>query len=201
MAGAAIALRACLREQYERVFGRPWPVTASALVIASLNVFLFAFDRPWTVSDGIRNWGDWLLGLAGILNQPDLLSPFLHSGSVLNLGLLSGGLASALLSREFAIRAAPAAELLKGALGGLMMGCGVVLSFGCNVGGFFSALSALSLGGLAMMVGLAVGAYLGTGVLAREPAPAGSPTGFHTSLPATLLLNCHRPLFLSGFSP
>ena len=176
MAGAVIALRACLREQYERAFGRPWPVTASALVIASLNVFLFAFDRPWTVSDGIRNWGDWLLGLAGILNQPDLLSPFLHSGSVLNLGLLLGGLASALLSREFDIRAAPAAELVKGALGGLMMGCGAVLSFGCNVGGFFSALSALSLSGLAMMVGLAVGAYLGTGVLARETAPAGSPT-------------------------
>src|SRR3989338_8924067 len=98
MAGAPTALRACLRGQYHRAFGRPWPVTASALVIASLNVFLFAFDRPWTVSDGIRNWGDWLLRLAGFLNQPDLLSPFLQSGSVLNLGLLSGGLASALPS-------------------------------------------------------------------------------------------------------
>lgn len=174
--GAAIALRASLREQYERAFGRPWSVTASALVIASLNVFLFAFDRPWTASEGIRNWGDWLLQSAGILDQPDLLSPFLYSGSVLNLGLLLGGLASALLSREFDIRAAPAAELVKGAFGGLMMGCGAVLSFGCNVGGFFSALSALSLSGLGMMVGLAAGAFLGARVLAREARPAGSPT-------------------------
>src|ERR687896_131193 len=53
-----------LRAQYASVFSRPWPVIPSALVIAALNVFLFAFDRPWTASDGIRNWGEWLFRLA-----------------------------------------------------------------------------------------------------------------------------------------
>lgn len=175
MAGASETFRAFLREQYERVFGRPWPVLTSALVIASLNVFLFAFDRPWTASDGIRNWGDWLFRSVGMINQPDLLSPLLYSGSVLNLGLLLGGFSAALLSREFGVRMAPVAELVKGALGGLMMGCGAVLAFGCNIGGFFSALSALSLSGLAMMVGLAVGAFLGTRYLSREARLARSP--------------------------
>ncbi|MBI2988127.1 MAG: YeeE/YedE family protein [Deltaproteobacteria bacterium] len=168
MAGASITLRAFLREQYEKVFRRPWPVLTSALVIASLNVFLFAFDRPWTASDGIRNWGDWLSQSVGILKEPELLSPFLHSGSVLNLGLLLGAFAAALLSREFGIRTAPAAELVKGALGGVMMGWGAVLSFGCNIGGFFSALSALSLSGLAVMLGLGAGAFLGTRYLSWE---------------------------------
>ena len=60
----------------------------SALVIAALNVFLFAFDRPWTASDGLRNWGDSLLQLFGIVVQTDLLPPFLYSGSVLNFGLI-----------------------------------------------------------------------------------------------------------------
>ena len=78
----------------------------------------------------------------------------LYSGSVLNIGLLLGGLVAALLSREFAVRPAPGAELLKGALGGLFMGAGAMLSFGCNIGGFFSALAALSASGLAMMVGV-----------------------------------------------
>ena len=41
------------------------------------------------------------------------------------------------------------------------MGIGAAMAGGCNVGGFYTAFSALSLGGLAMMVGLFVGAYLG----------------------------------------
>ena len=37
-----------MHDQYNNVFSRPWPVIPSALIIAALNVFLFAFDRPWT---------------------------------------------------------------------------------------------------------------------------------------------------------
>ncbi len=159
---------AFLRDQYAKIFGRPWPVIPSALVIAALNVFLFTFDRPWTASDGVRNWGDWSFHAVGLIRQPDLLSPLLYSGSVLNLGLLLGGLAAALLSREFGIRPAPLNELVKGALGGLLMGGGAMLSFGCNIGGFFSAFSALSLSGVGMMGGLIIGAFLATRYLIRE---------------------------------
>jgi len=98
------------------------------------------------------------------------LPPLLYSGSVLNIGLLVGGLMAALLSREFAVRPAPVAELVKGSLGGLLMGAGAMLSFGCNIGGFFSALSALSASGLAMMAGLLGGAFIGTRYLIRENA-------------------------------
>jgi len=149
-------------EQYGQLFSRPWPVIPSALVIAALNVFLFAFDRPWTASEGLRNWGDSLLQLFGIIHQADLLPPFLFSGSVLNLGLFVGALAAALLSGEFGVRLAPVGELVKGALGGLFMGWGAMLSFGCNIGGFFSALSALSLSGVGMMAGLVIGSFAAT---------------------------------------
>ena len=149
-------------EQYGQLFSRPWPVIPSALVIAALNVFLFAFDRPWTASEGLRNWGDSLLQLFGIIHQADLLPPFLFSGSVLNLGLFVGALAAALLSGEFGVRLAPVGELVKGALGGLLMGWGAMLSFGCNIGGFFSALSALSLSGVGMMAGLVIGSFAAT---------------------------------------
>jgi len=156
-----MSFREVLREQYELAFARPWPVWTAALLIGPLNVFLFAFDKPWTASDGARNWGDWLLRGLGVLDRPDLIPPWLYSGSLLNLGVLVGALAAALLSREFAVRVAPAGELVKGGIGGLLMGVGAVLAFGCNVGGFFSATSALSLSGLAMMVGLGAGAYAG----------------------------------------
>ena len=43
-----------------------------------------------------------------------------------------------------------------------------MLAFGCNIGGFFSAVSALSLSGFGMMLGLGLGAFLGLRYLLRE---------------------------------
>src|SRR5437870_5296162 len=157
-----------LSEQYAVLFGRPWSIWGSAVLVATVNVFLFAFDRPWTASDGMRNWGDWVLTGLGIVRRPDLLVPWLYSGSLLNGGVLLGGLVAALLSSEFALRLPPRGELAKGAIGGLLMGVGAVLAFGCNIGGFLSATSALSLAGLAMMLGLGVGAVLGLRYLVWE---------------------------------
>jgi uncharacterized protein len=154
--------------QYAAVFGRPWPVWGAAILVATVNVFLFAFDRPWTASDGLRNWGDWVLTGLGLSHRPDLVAPWFYSGSLLNLGVLFGGLTAALLSREFAIRVPPPGEFVKGAGGGLLMGVGAMLAFGCNIGGFFSAVSALSLSGFGMMLGLGLGAFLGLRYLLWE---------------------------------
>jgi hypothetical protein len=156
------------REQYEALFGRPWAVWGAGVLIAVTNVLLFAFDRPFTASDGARNWGDWLLTGAGVVRRPDLIAPWLYSGSLLNLGVIAGALAAALLAREFAVRVPPAGELTKGALGGGLLGIGAMLALGCNIGGFFSATSALSLSGLAMMAGLVAGAWLGLRYLLWE---------------------------------
>ena len=59
-------MRPALSAQYAAVFGRPWPVWGAAVLVATVNVFLFAFDRPWTASDGLRNWGDWVLPGLGL---------------------------------------------------------------------------------------------------------------------------------------
>ena len=157
-----------LSAQYAAVFQRPWPVWGAAILVATINVFLFAFDRPWTASDGLRNWGDWVLTGLGFAPRADLVAPWLYSGSLLDLGVLLGGFAAALLSREFAIRVPPVGEIAKGLGGGLLMGTGAMLAFGCNIGGFFSAVSALSLAGFAMMVGLAAGAFVGLRYLLWE---------------------------------
>ena len=87
------------------MFARPWLVWGSAVLVATLNVFLFAFDRPWTASDGLRNWGDWVLtGARRSSAGRTSCAPWLYSGSLLNLGVIVGGTIAALLSREFAIR-------------------------------------------------------------------------------------------------
>jgi len=151
-------MRGSFAPQYAALFARPWMVWGSGVLVATLNVFLFAFDRPWTASDGLRNWGDWVLSGVGLVRRPDLLAPWFYSGSLLNLGVIVGGAIAALLSKEFAIRVPARAELAKGA------------AFGCNIGGFFSATSALSLSGLGMMLGLGAGAFLGLRYLIWEVA-------------------------------
>src|SRR5881398_4122366 len=117
-------MASALRAQWDALVSRAWPVWGAAVLVATVNVFLFAFDRPWTASDGMRNWGDWVLTGLGIVRRPDLLVPWLYSGSLLNGGVLLGGLVAALLSSEFAIRLPPRGELAKGAIGGLLMGVG-----------------------------------------------------------------------------
>ena len=154
--------------QYEALFARPWPVWGAAILMAAANVFLFAFDRPFTASDGVRNWGDWVLTGLGVVRRPDLIAPWLYSGSLLNVGVVVGALIAALLSREFALRVPARGELTKGLVGGVLLGCGAMLALGCNIGGFFSAVSALSLSGLGMMLGLGAGAFLGIRYLMWE---------------------------------
>src|SRR2546429_5270196 len=169
-----------LSAQYAVLFSRPWPVWGSAILVATVNVFLFAFDRPWTASDGMRNWGDWVLTGLGVVRRADLLAPWLYSGSLLNAGVLLGGLVAALLSSEFAVRVPPRGELVKGGCGGLLMGVGAVLAFGCNIGGFFSATSALSLAGPGMMPGLGAGGVLRLrylGLATEHPAHWSGGTG------------------------
>ena len=156
------------RQHYDALFAQPWAAWGAAVLIAATNVFLFAFDRPFTASDGVRNWGDWALTGLGLLSRPDLVAPWLYSGSLLNLGVIVGALAAALLSREFAIRVPVPGELVKGAAGGAMLGVGPMLALGCNIGGFFSAVSALSLSCLGMMTGLFVGAIVGLRYLVWE---------------------------------
>jgi uncharacterized protein len=177
-----VVMGAALKAQREAMFGRAWPVWGAAVVVATINVFLFAFDRPWTASDGMRNWGDWLFTGLGVIRRPDLVPPWLYAGSLLNLGVLVGGAAAALSAREFAIRVPARGELAKGAIGGALMGLGSMLAFGCNIGGFFSAISALSLAGFGMMLGLGLGAFLGLRYLLweLEHRPAWSSPGGRT---------------------
>ena len=152
---------------YRGLFGRQWPAWIGGVLFGILSILLFAWEKPWSVADGVRNWGDWLLNTVNVTDT-FIIAPHLYSTSVLNLGIIGGACAAALLARQFHIRGAPPWELLKGVIGGSLMGIGASLSFGCNIGGFFSATSALSLAGPVMMLGLMAGAVIGLKLLVWE---------------------------------
>lgn len=149
------------------LFGRQWAAWVAGILLAVANILLFAFEKPWSAADGVRNWGDWLFNSVGVADKI-IISPYLYSTSVLNFGVIVGALAAALLAGRFRVQGAPPFEILKGLVGGTLMGIGSAMAFGCNIGGFFSALSALSMAGIAMMLGLMAGVYLGLRLLILE---------------------------------
>ena len=152
---------------YARLFEKQWPMWVGGLLFGLLNVFMFAFEKPWSVADGVRNWGNWILNNLD-LTEITIINPHLYSTSVLNFGIIVGALSSALLAKQFQVRIAPIREFIKAVIGGTLMGVGASLSFGCNIGGFFSALSALSMSGIAMMAGLIIGSLIGLKILVWE---------------------------------
>ncbi len=144
---------------------RGWPEWLGGLLLGLLNVFFVIVAlKPFTIYTGFLNWGQTVysaLGLASVVGEPRA-HPLAERTSVGDIGLLVGAFLAALASSEFRLRVASPREYAEAALGGLLMATGVVLAFGCNWGGFFSALTALSAHGFAMFIGLIVGGYLGS---------------------------------------
>ena len=42
---------------YGTVFGRQWPAWVGGVLFGMLSIALFAWEKPWSVADGVRNWG------------------------------------------------------------------------------------------------------------------------------------------------
>lgn len=168
-----------LSESHGALFRKQWPAWVGGLILALVNIMLFAYEKPWSTADGARNWGDWILNTLNIADKT-IIPPQLYSTSLLNVGVIVGACAAALLARQFRIQGAPPFELFKGLVGGSLMGIGAAMAFGCNIGGFFSATSALSMAGFAMMAGLFIGVYIGLRLLILEATyldfSASSPT-------------------------
>jgi len=164
----ASVLVTILKDAYAKIFYKNWPVWLGGLLIGITSVITFAWARPWGVVRGLREWVDWLFYSFGIYSSHPAYSPHLSTSSILTFGLIWGAFASALLSKQFAIKTPPPFESVRGIIGGTLMGVGSAMAAGCNVGGFFSAISALSLSGIAMMAGLSIGAFLETRYLFWE---------------------------------
>ena len=161
------SLGSALKEGHGALFEKQWAAWVGGILLAMVNIMLFAYEKPWSAADGVRNWGDWFFNSLNIVDKI-IIPPHLYSTSLLNIGVIVGAFAAALLARKFRIQGAPPFEILKGLIGGSLMGIGAAMAFGCNIGGFFSATAALSMAGLAMMLGLLIGVYIGLHLLILE---------------------------------
>lgn len=183
MASAAVERRRHGNVGSDRSDGRgyswlrgPWPLIAGAVGLCAVNVAtLMLAGRPWGITSGFALWGSKITAAAGVdvaswaywqrPSQAEALadSVFANITSVMNFGIVLGALIAASLAGRFApVWKLPLRSVLAAVIGGLLMGYGARISFGCNIGAFFSGVASASLSGWLWFIAAFVGSYIGT---------------------------------------
>jgi uncharacterized membrane protein YedE/YeeE len=160
---------------WRRAVQGPWPLTAGAIGLALGNfATLYLAGRPWGITSALALWGSKAIAFLGVdvaswpywqgaraasLQQP----AFYDVTSVMDFGIIIGALLAAGLAGKFHPhwRIAPL-SLLGAGIGGLLLGYGARLAYGCNIGAYFSGIASGSLHGWCWLVAAFIGSILGT---------------------------------------
>jgi uncharacterized protein len=179
---ASIALAAAVIISVARARGanfapsRNYVVGGIAIGLLCIAVFV-AGGHPWSVTFGFTVWGAKAASALGLdLSHTAFWqwpgpkralaeSVLSDTSSLTDFGMLFGAMAAAAASKPFAATAwPPMRSLLAAAIGGLLMGWGARLGFGCNIGAFVAGVASGSLHGwiwfLAALPGCLVGIRL-----------------------------------------
>jgi hypothetical protein len=171
---------------WRRLVHGPWPLLAGGVALAALNALTLAIaGHPWTIT-----WAFALVGgktlqalgydlsgtefWSGEFQQAALARPLLADvTTVMDLGLLLGALLGAGLAGRFApAPGVPGRIVLATLAGGLLMGYGARIAYGCNIAGYFGGIASTSLHGwlwgAAAIVGTPVGVLLRRRLWRRE---------------------------------
>ena len=154
----------------------PWPLLAGALALAAVNIAtLVLAGRPWGVTASFALWGAKILSATGVnishwayWARPDLnaalnTSVFHDISSMMNFGIMLGALAAASLANNISQSIyIPARSLLASVLGGLLLGYGARIAYGCNIGAYFGGISSTSLHGWLWFAAAFAGSSVGT---------------------------------------
>jgi uncharacterized membrane protein YedE/YeeE len=153
----------------------PWPLLAGAAALALLNLAtLLVAGHPWSITWAFTLWG---AKTAAALGWDPNTSPFWNAPfqrtaldasllddvtSLMDLAIVIGALAAAAASGKFSLKFSLApGPLVAAVLGGLAMGYGARLAYGCNVGAFFSGVASTSLHGWLWIAAALPGTWLG----------------------------------------
>jgi len=159
----------------------PWSLGAGALALALLSgLTLLLAGRPWGVTWGFTLWAARLAQQLGWdpasseLWQQERFATALQAGlfdditSVMNLGIVLGAAAAAAAAGRLRFRSPPSASAVGASLlGGLLMGYGSWLSFGCNVGAYLAGIASTSLHGWLWILFALLGTALGVRLRSR----------------------------------
>lgn len=164
-----------------RLLCGPWPYYWGAIALALLNFLtLYLIGRPWAVALAYPLWGakaySWL-GLDRLLElevdfwaywmQPGresaLVEPLVSDvATVMNVGVILGAIVAAALANKLSLQwRLPWQNWLAAVAGGLMLGYGATIAYGCNIGAFFGGIVSGSLHGWLWLVAAFAGSFVG----------------------------------------
>jgi uncharacterized membrane protein YedE/YeeE len=164
------------RSGWARVARGPWPLAAGALGLAAVNIAtLVLAGRPWGITGAFTLWGGKIMTAVGVdlhawryfapaARQAELqASIFKDATSVMDFGLILGALGASTIAGRFAPTWRISARSLVAAVaGGLLLGYGARIAYGCNIGAFFSGVASGSLHGWVWFPSALAGNVLGT---------------------------------------
>jgi uncharacterized membrane protein YedE/YeeE len=153
----------------------PWPLLLSALLLALFNwLTLLIAGHPWSITWAFALWG---AKTATLMGWDPLSSTFWTSGfqenalhqsvfsdvtSVMNFGIMLGALLAAALAGKISPRLNMGWKpFIAAVIGGLLLGYGARLGYGCNIGAFFSGVASTSLHGWVWILAALLGNWIG----------------------------------------
>ena len=160
---------------WHRLYSGPWPLVVAGLLLAILNFATLAeAGHPWTITWAFSLWGakaatvlGWAPEAGSFWTAPfqsNALqsSIFTDTTSLMNMGLLIGAFASASAAGR-AIPRPPSSwrPYLAAIIGGLLLGYGARIAFGCNIGALFSGIASTSLHGWLWIAAALPGNWIG----------------------------------------
>jgi uncharacterized membrane protein YedE/YeeE len=154
----------------------PWPIVAGAIGLAAVNLAtLLLAGRPWGVTSAFALWGAKAAAAVGVpvdtwpywASQTAALrgNVFGDVTTVMDLGIVLGALLAALLAGRFApVWSISGRSLAAAVVGGLLLGYGARIAYGCNIGAYFSGIASGSVHGWLWLPAAFAGNVLGTRV-------------------------------------
>jgi uncharacterized membrane protein YedE/YeeE len=153
----------------------PRNMVTSGIAIGLLCVAVFiAGGHPWSVTFGYTLWGAKIASALGFDFSHSAFwqwpgpkhalaeSVLSDTSSLTDFGMLFGAMAAAAASKPFAATAwPPIKSLLAAGVGGLLMGWGARLGFGCNIGAFVGGVASGSLHGWVWFAAALPGCLIG----------------------------------------
>ncbi len=153
----------------------PWPLFATMLLLALLILgVLIETGHPWSITWAFTLWGAKMATLLGWDPHSsvfwdngyrlDMLhaSVFSDETSVMDMAIILGSVMAASLAGKlkpnFRVAWLPLCAAL---LGGLLMGYGSRIAYGCNIGAFLSGVSSTSLHGWLWIIAALPGSWVG----------------------------------------
>lgn len=166
---------------YKKFLKDPWPYTTGAVLLGLLNIVIFASSgEPWGISSSFAAWAARIYQYMGghpetwVYFQQESKGAALNGGlinhmqSFSNAGIIFGALLATLLASQFRIKKVKSwRQVIAAALGGLMMGYGARIAFGCNIGALFSGVASMSLHGWIYWIFIFIGAWIGSKLLVK----------------------------------